>query len=250
MDINADVGEGYGPWRMGDDARLIPLVTSANVACGGHAGDSATMWQAVALAKAAGVTVGAHVSYPDLRGFGRRPYNGPVREMVPELIAQIGALKAISQAQGVEVAYVKPHGSLYHAVSFEPEWQATMLEVLQAFGPLALMLAANCPGIDWFRNQGVAVIAEGYLDRTYQPDGRLVPRTANHAVHHDVGQVVAQALSLALGGTVTSVEGTVITVTAHSVCVHGDTPQALNMVAAVRQAWSQAGVAIRAWNRD
>lgn len=248
MDLNADVGEGFGVWTMGNDAQLMPLLTSANIACGGHAGDAQTMWKTVALAKAQGVTIGAHISYPDLRGFGRRPYTGPQAEVIAEGIAQIGALQAICRAQAVEVEYIKPHGSLYHDVGFDvATWGPTLVTVLQAVGLKALMLQASTPGARWFAARGLRVIAEGYVDRAYQDDGHLVPRGLVGAVFDDAGQALAQGLELARHQRVRTRSGRWTDVVAESLCVHGDTPAAVAMAQAVRDGLAQQGIAVQSW---
>jgi len=249
MDLNADVGEGYGIWRLGDDAALMPYLTSASIATGAHAGDPAVMWQAVAAAAAHGVTVGAHVSYPDLRGFGRRRWAGDPQEMVAELVVQVGGLAAVCRAHGVPLAYVKPHGTLYHDINWDRRWQRVLQEVLERLGaPRAVMVQALSPAVAWFREAGLQVIEEAFCDRGYLDDGRLVPRGQPGDLRSSQ-EAVTQAVSLAVAGEVVTLGGKHLPLRADSLCLHGDTPDALAMARAVREALDAQGVAVHAWNR-
>ncbi|MCL6561779.1 MAG: LamB/YcsF family protein [Firmicutes bacterium] len=247
MDLNADVGEGYGVWRLGDDAQLMPYLTSASVATGGHAGDPAVMWQTVEAARRHGVAVGAHVSYPDVRGFGRRRWEGDPGEMVAELVAQIGALDAICRAQGVPLAYVKPHGTLYHDVNWDRRWQQVLEAVLTRLsGPKAVMVQANTPAVAWFQAAGFTVIREGFCDRGYLDDGRLVPRGQPGALR-SLEEAVEQAVRLATEGVVITQGGHRLPLAVDSLCLHGDTPEALAMAKAIRQALEERGVSVHSW---
>lgn len=229
---------------MGDDAALMPYLTSANIATGAHAGDPDTMWETVALAARWGVTVGAHVAFPDRRGFGRRAWPGTPGELLPELLAQIGALTAICRSQGLAVAYVKPHGALYHAVNWERPWQALVVEVLERLGePRAVMVQAGTPAVQWFAEAGIRVIREGFADRRYDADGRLVERRQPGAVL-DPAQAAAQAVELAVAGQVATRGGGRLTLHVDSLCVHGDTPGAAAVLRTVREALEGAGVPI------
>lgn len=248
MDLNADVGEGFGVWRVGDDAALIPRVTSANIATGGHAGDPAIMWRTVELAKTCGVCIGAHIAYPDLRGFGRRAWVGHPREMVAELIAQIGALAAVCQAQGVALTHIKPHGALYHDINHDSRWQDVLFEVWERTGgALAVMAQANTPAVDRLTRRGVRVLREGFADRVYDAAGNLVSRDRPDAVHHDPERALAQALSLARDGRVQTVDGSELALQIDTLCIHGDTPGAADWALRIQQALLGAGVPVASY---
>jgi UPF0271 protein len=246
LDLNADVGESFGVWTLGDDAAVLDVVTSANVACGFHAGDPLTLRTTCRYAAERGVVVGAQVAYRDLAGFGRRFMDVPADELTADLIYQLGALSAIAQVEGTDVAYVKPHGALYNAVvHHEAQARAlvdavvavdTSLPVLGLPGSLVLELASDA---------GLRAVTEAFADRAYTPDGRLVPRTEPGAVIHDPAEVAARVVRLALDGVVTAVDGTDVEVRAESVCFHGDTPGAVAMARAARAGLEQAGVEIR-----
>lgn len=246
LDLNADVGESYGAWTLGDDAAVLDVVTSANVACGFHAGDPLTLRTTCRYAAERGVVVGAQVAYRDLVGFGRRFMDVPPDELTADVIYQLGALSAIAQVEGTDVAYVKPHGALYNAVvHHEAQARAlvdavvavdTSLPVLGLPGSLVLELASDA---------GLRAVTEAFADRGYTPDGRLVPRTEPGAVLHDPGEVAARVVRLGQEGLVTAVDGTDVEVRAESVCIHGDTPGAVAMARAVRAALEQSGVEIR-----
>ena len=246
IDLNADLGEGFGVWRLGDDDALLRLVTSANVACGFHAGDPVTMRRVCAGAVAAGVAIGAQVSYRDLAGFGRRFIDVAADDLTADVLYQLAALDGIARTAGAGVRYVKPHGALYNAVvHHEAQARAlvdavvavdTSLPVLGLPGGLVLELAADA---------GLRAVTEAFADRAYTPEGRLVPRTEPGAVIHDPAEVAARVVRLALDGVVTAVDGTDVEVRAESVCFHGDTPGAVAMARAVRAGLEQAGVEIR-----
>lgn len=245
LDLNADVGESYGAWTLGDDAAVLDVVTSANVACGFHAGDPLTLRTTCRYAAERGVVVGAQVAYRDLVGFGRRFMDVPPDELTADIIYQLGALSAMAQVEGTDVAYVKPHGALYNAVvHHEAQARAlvdavvavdTSLPVLGLPGSLVLELA---------RDAGLRAVTEAFADRGYTPDGRLVPRTEPGAVLHDPVEVAARVVRLAREGLVTAVDGTDVEVRAESVCIHGDTPGAVAMAQAVRVALERSGVEI------
>jgi UPF0271 protein len=246
LDLNADVGESFGAWTLGDDAAVLDVVTSANVACGFHAGDPLTLRTTCRYAAERGVVVGAQVAYRDLAGFGRRFMDVPADELTADLIYQLGALSAIAQVEGTDVAYVKPHGALYNAVvHHEAQARAlvdavvavdTSLPILGLPGSLVLELATDA---------GLRAVTEAFADRAYTAEGRLVPRTEPGAVLHDPAEVAARVVRLVLDGVVTAVDGTDVEVRAESVCIHGDTPGAVAMARAVRAGLEQAGVEIR-----
>jgi UPF0271 protein len=240
VDLNADLGEGFGHWELGDDEGLLDVVTSANVACGFHAGDAATMRQVCAWAAAKRVAVGAQVGYRDLPGFGRRYIEYDVGQLRDELIYQVGALVALAHATGTTVRYLKPHGALYHAVQHVPAVveaaATTRLPVLCAPGSVL----ANAAG-----DAGLPLYAEGFADRAYRADGTLLPRGKPGALIVDTDEVVARALLMAVDQRVIALDGTVLPHPVDSICLHGDTPGALALATAVRTALLQAGVALR-----
>ncbi len=243
MDLNADLGEGFGAWRMGDDEALLDLVTSANVACGFHAGDPVTMRRVCEWAADRGVAVGAQVGYRDLAGFGRRRIEYELAELRDEIIYQIAALEGFCRLQGERVRYVKPHGALYNtaAVDF---WQASA--IVAAVTDYDRTLPVLClPGSTLATvadGAGLRVVAEGYADRAYRADGTLVPRGQPGAVLSDVDTVVARAFRMATAGEVETPDGTVISSTVDSLCLHGDTPGAVDLTRRVREALVAAGV--------
>jgi 5-oxoprolinase (ATP-hydrolysing) subunit A len=246
MDLNADLGEGFGVWRLGDDDALLGVVTSANVACGFHAGDPATMRRVCSRAAAAGVAVGAQVSYRDLAGFGRRFMDVDPAELTDDILYQLAALDGIARVAGTRVSYVKPHGALYNAaVSHEGHAQAVVDAVLAYDRRLPVL---GLPGSVLLREAeaaGMRPVSEGFADRGYTPAGTLVPRTQPGALVHDPVAVAARALRMAADGVVDAVDGTPVLMPVQSVCVHGDTPGAVEMARAVRTSLEEAGLALR-----
>lgn len=243
MDLNSDLGEGFGRWQLGDDDALLATVTSANVACGFHAGDPSIMRRVCAAAAARHVAIGAQVGYPDLGGFGRRFIDIDPVELADAITYQIGALDAFARQAGSRVAYVKPHGALYNAVVHH---EAQAAAVVRAVGPWGVPLV-GLPGSVVLRlaaTAGVPTVAEAFADRAYRADGGLVPRSEPGAVIHDVDAVCARAVRMAAAGEVETVDGTVIAVPAASICVHGDTPGAVEMARAVRAALEADGVVV------
>jgi 5-oxoprolinase (ATP-hydrolysing) subunit A len=245
IDLNADVGESFGPWTMGDDERLIPLVSSVNIACGAHAGDPATMARTVALAVAHGVAIGAHPGYPDLAGFGRREIDISTADLEASLIAQIGALEAIARSQGAALRHVKPHGALYNRAARDATLATTVAGaiarldrrlVLVGLAGSALLAAGRAAGLD--------VRAEGFADRAYEPDGSLRDRHRDGAVL-DPANAAAQAVTIARDGR-TAADGASVAVTAETICIHGDGPAAVATGMAVRAALAEAGIDIAA----
>ncbi|NUT36142.1 MAG: LamB/YcsF family protein [Hamadaea sp.] len=240
MDLNADLAEGFGHWTLGDDDALLTVVTSANVACGFHAGDPGIMRRACAGAAANGVRIGAQVGYRDLAGFGRRKIEYELPELRDEIIYQVGALQALARAEGVDVAYVKPHGALYHAV----EHVEAVVEATLAV-ELALLCAPESRLATEAGDAGVPVIFEGFADRAYRADGTLLPRGKPGAVIGDTEEVVARALLMAVDQRVIALDGTVVPHNVDSICVHGDTPGAVTLARSVRAALEEAGVELR-----
>jgi UPF0271 protein len=252
IDLNADLGEGFGRWTLTEDEALVGVVTSANVACGFHAGDPSTMRRVCELAAARGVRIGAQVSYRDLAGFGRRAMDVPRVELADEIAYQLGALDVFARAAGAEVGYLKPHGALYNRVVHDEQQAGAVVDAVLAYRradgrglPVlglpgsALLAAAEAAGLP--------VVAEAFADRAYTPAGTLVPRTEPGAVVHDPELVVARAVRMARDGEVVAVDGSTVAVRARSLCVHGDTPGAAALAGRVREALVAAGVVVEAF---
>jgi UPF0271 protein len=245
IDLNSDLGEGYGPWRMGDDEALLDIVTSANIACGGHAGDPLTMQRTVRSAGRRGISIGAHVSYPDLRGFGRRHLEIRPDEIGAEVLAQLGALDAIARGAGVRVGYVKPHGALYNEMVVDPELAAAVVAAIASFdATLPLLTLPGSVAIEAAARQGLPVYREGFPDRAYQPDGRLVSRGQPGAVLHDPQVVAARAVRMATEGSTLALDGTPVALQVDTICVHGDSPDAVATASAVRTALTASDVTL------
>lgn len=245
IDLNSDLGEGYGAWTMGDDAAMLAVVSSANVACGFHAGDPAGILSTLREAAARGVAVGAHVGYPDRVGFGRRPMDVAPADLEADVIYQIGALQGLARAAGTRVSYVKPHGALYNTIAHDARQAAAVIAGVRTVDPsLVLMGLAGAPVLAQAQAAGLAVMAEAFADRAYQPDGQLVSRRAAGAVLHDPALVAARMLRLATEGVIEAVDGSSLRLEAGSICVHGDSPGAVAMARQIRETLVQAGVTI------
>ena len=248
MDLNSDLGEGYGRWTLGDDAALLEIVTSANVACGFHAGDPATIDRTVRTAVERGVAVGAQVSYPDLVGFGRREIDVPPGDLTADVLYQLGALEAFAKAAGSRVRYVKPHGALYNRIAGDPVQAAAVVEAIRRYDPaLPLLTLPGSAAMQAAGEAGIAAVGEGFADRAYTAEGRLQSRREPGAVLHDPDQVAARALRMATEGRVETVGGGEVAVEIRSLCIHGDTPGAVAMAKAVRAALDRAGVRLEAF---
>jgi UPF0271 protein len=248
LDLNSDLGEGYGRWALGDDAALLEVVTSANVACGFHAGDPATIDRTVGTAVERGVAIGAQVSYPDLVGFGRREIDVPPDDLTADVLYQLGALEAFARAAGSRVRYVKPHGALYNRIARDPVQAAAVVEAIRRYDPtLPLLTLPGSAAMEAAREAGVQAVGEGFADRAYTGEGRLVSRREPGAVLHDPDQVAARAVAMATEGRVGTVDGGEVAVEVRSLCVHGDTPGAVDLARAVRAALEEAGVALEAF---
>lgn len=237
MDLNADLGEGFGIWRLGDDEALLDVITSANVACGFHAGDPSTMRRVCAAAASRAVVVGAQVGYRDLAGFGRRRIDYDAAELRDDVIYQLAALDGFCRVAGTRVRYVKPHGALYNTAAVDPgQASAVVAAVLDYDGSLPVLCQ---PGSVLFRlaaEAGLTVVGEGFADRGYLPDGTLVPRSVAGAVLHDPDEVVARAVRMAGAREVVAVDGSVVPCDIASICLHGDTPGAVRLASQVRAA--------------
>jgi UPF0271 protein len=245
MDLNADLGESFGSWTMGDDAALFRIVSSANVACGFHAGDPITMLDSCRAAVELDVRVGAHVGYRDLHGFGRRSMDLSFDELFGDVLYQLGALDGIAHAVGASLDYVKQHGALYNRIVHDADQASAVVAAIQAYDPGLPVL--GLPGSEVLRlaeEAGHPVFREAFVDRAYLPDGTLLPRSQDGAVVHDVDAVVERAVRLALQGEIVAVDGSVVPVKADSLSVHGDTPGAVQLAASVRAGLEQAGVEI------
>ena len=245
IDLNSDLGESFGAWRLGDDDALLDVVTSANVACGFHAGDPATMRRTVQAAAARGVSVGAQVSYPDLVGFGRRELGATAEQIRDDVLYQLGALEAMCRAAGTHVRFLRPHGALYHRCAADPEAAEAAVRAALAFYPgLGVVAPPGSALLHAARTAGLAVVREGFADRRYLPDGTLAPRGEADAVLTDVAEVVAQAVSIAIRGEAVAADGSIVMVGADTICLHGDTPGAAALARAVRDALEGQGVEI------
>jgi 5-oxoprolinase (ATP-hydrolysing) subunit A len=245
IDLNADLGESFGAWRLGDDDALLTVVTSANIACGFHAGDPLTIRRACAGAVANRVAIGAQVSYRDLPGFGRREMVVPPAELTAEVLYQIAALDGVARAEGGRVSYVKPHGALYNRAVKDPVQAAAIVAAITAYDPRLPLL--TLPGSESGRAAaaaGLTVVAEGFADRAYRADGTLVPRGQPGAVISDPGVVAPRAAQIATSHVLLSADGQQVTVPVRSLCVHGDTPGAVTLARAVRGALERAGVTV------
>ena len=247
VDLNADVGEGLGPWPMGDDERLVPLVTSVNVACGAHAGDPATIERTVRLAVRHGVAVGAHPGYPDLIGFGRRDLDMPLDEVEASIVYQVGAVAAFARAEGVALRHVKPHGALYNRAARDAALAWAIAAGVRRAAPEAVLVGlADSELVAAGRAQGLAVAGEAFADRAYEPDGSLRSRRLAGALLESPAAAADQAVAIVRDGRVATSDGGSIAVRAETLCVHGDTPGAAEIAAAVRGALESAGVEIKA----
>lgn len=248
IDLNSDLGESFGQWSMGDDAAILTLVSSANVACGFHAGSPAGILATLKAAKAQSVVVGAHVAYPDLVGFGRRNMDVASDELTADVIYQIGALQGLARAAGTEVRYVKPHGALYNTIAHHERQALAVIDAILAVDPqLPLVGLAGSPVLALAQQKGLKTIAEAFADRAYHSDGSLVSRREAGSVLHDAGQVAQRMLQLITEGGVDSIEGKFTPIQADSICVHGDSPGAIAMAAEIRKLLESQGIAIRAF---
>jgi UPF0271 protein len=245
IDLNSDVGESFGRWTLGDDAAMFSSVSSANVACGFHAGDPTVIRQTCRDAAAAGVTIGAHVGYRDLAGFGRRFLDVSPTELADDVVYQIGALQALAAAEGARVRYVKPHGGLYNAIVSHTAQARAVVDAVASVDPgLPIM---GLPGSEVLRlaeEAGIRTVTEAFADRAYNPDGTLVSRSQPGAVLHDPADVAEHVLRMATEQSVRTIDGSLLKIRAESICVHGDSPGAVAMAAAVKCALAGAGISI------
>lgn len=248
VDLNADLGEGFGRWSLGPDDLLLDLITSANVACGFHAGDPSILRQVCEGAAAKGVRIGAQVSYRDLAGFGRRAMDVPSAELENEVIYQIGALDGMCRVAGTSVSYVKPHGALYNRCFTDAEQARAVAAAVAAYDDGLTMLGQ--PGSELLvaaASAGLAVTHEAFADRAYAPDGSLVPRGRDGSVIHDPAVVTSRVIQMATEHTVVAIDGSVVDIRPDSICLHSDTPGAAELARAVRDGLKAAGVEVAAF---
>ncbi len=243
IDLNADLGESFGAWRMGDDAALLGIVTSANVACGFHAGDPRTMLSTVALAAERGVAIGAHVSYRDLAGFGRRFLDIAPDDLYADVVHQLGALAGACLVSGTTFSYVKPHGALYHAIVHHEAQAGAVVRAVRDFDPSLVLLGVPGAAFRTAAEAGLPTAVEAFADRAYRPDGSLVPRGEPGAVLTDPDRIAERVVRLVTTGSIDTAEGP-LELRADSVCVHGDTPGAVAIARRVRESLEAAGVGL------
>ena len=246
VDLNSDLGEGFGIWKLGDDEALLDIVTSANVACGFHAGDPNILRRVCDAAVSRGVSIGAQVSYRDLAGFGRRSIDVDAATLTNDVIYQIGALDGFARVAGSRVRYVKPHGALYNRTVHDEQQAAAVVAALVAYDPTLPLL--GLPGSELLRHAeqaGLRTVTEAFADRGYTAQATLVPRSQPNALLHDAAEVAQRMVHMLITGRLQSVDGTEVAVSARSICVHGDSPGAVAMAVAVRKAMAEAGVEIR-----
>ncbi|WP_263253975.1 LamB/YcsF family protein [Saccharopolyspora rosea] len=241
IDLNADAGESFGRWRLGDDDRLFPQVSSVNVACGWHAGDPATMRRSVELARTHDVALGAHPGFPDLAGFGRRPIGFSPQQAADACLYQLGALRAFADAQGVPVTHVKPHGAFYGLTARDGEVAAAVGEAVRAVDPDLIVVLLAGPTADAVAARGVRVAREAFADLDYRDDGTIIIEP--DPVAKDPHACAEQAMAI-LAGEVTSTEGHAVPVRADSICLHGDRPNAVDIARAIRQRFAAEGVEV------
>ncbi len=248
IDLNSDLGESFGQWTLGDDEAMLDIVTSANVACGFHAGDPLTLQRTCAAAAQRGVVVGAQVGYRDLAGFGRRFLDATPAELTADVIYQIGALDGMCRAAGTSVRYVKPHGALYNTIVHHEEQAAAVVEAVLAYDRALPVL--GLPGSAFLRraeDAGLRTVSEAFADRGYTPEGTLVPRSRPGALLADPAEVAQRMVRLVTEGTLVAVDGSVVQVRADSLCTHGDSPGAVAMAREVRAALTQNGIRVEAF---
>ena len=248
VDLNADLAEGFGIWTLGDDDAMLDIVTSANLACGFHAGNPVGLARTCRAAAARGVRIGAQVGYFDLAGFGRRRIEVAPEELRADVIYQIGALQALARAAGTTLGYVKPHGALYNTIVTDSDQARAVAEAVHASDPtLPVLGLAGSVFFTEARRLGLRTVAEAFADRAYQPDGQLISRSDAGAVLTDPAQIAERVLSMVTTGSVTAVDGSVVAIEVESVCVHGDSPDAVTIAGAVRERLLAEGIELAAF---
>jgi UPF0271 protein len=248
IDLNSDIGEAFGAWTMGDDEAILDTVTSANIACGFHAGDPSHMGKTARGAAERGVAIGAHVAYRDLAGFGRRFVDATPSELADDVLYQIGALDAIARSVGSEVTYVKPHGALYNTIVHHEAHARAVVDAVKAFDrDLTLLLLPGSVALEMATKDGVRGVAEAFADRGYMPDSTLVSRREPGAVLHDADLIAERMVRLATTGELEAIDGSTLHIEAASICLHGDTDGAVQLAKAVRNALEGAGIELRSF---
>ena len=246
IDINTDLGESFGAWKMGDDSAMLDVVSSANVACGFHAGDPAGILKTLNAAAERGVAIGAHVGYRDLAGFGRRNMDPLSEELIGDVIYQIGALQGLAKAAGTRVTYVKPHGALYNTIAIDTRQAADVIAAIRAIDPsLVLMALAGSHLVEQARTAGLTVVAEAFADRAYTPQGNLVSRREKGSVLHDPELVAQRMLRMVRDGVIEAIDGTMTQIDAQSICVHGDSPGAVAIAQRLRALLEESGHSVQ-----
>ena len=248
VDINSDIGESFGMYKMGLDEQVINYISSANIACGFHAGDPVWMRRTVKLAEKHGVAVGAHPSFPDLAGFGRRNMSLTPEEVKADIVYQIGALQAFTKNKKLQ--HVKPHGAMYNQAVMDDVMAKAICESILEVDPNMILIALA--GSNWVKianSCGLRVASEAFADRAVSSNGSLVPRSSPRAVIHDISEVAQRGLEMVINGTVRSITGEEINIKADSICIHGDTPGAVNMAAELKANLEKAGVSILPINK-
>lgn len=248
IDLNSDLGESFGSWKMGNDQDILTLVSSANIACGFHAGDPLGILKTVKQAVALNVVIGAHVAYPDLVGFGRRNMDLSRDELIADVLYQISALDGLAKVAGSKVRYVKPHGALYNTIAKDPVQAEAVIAAMQMYNPeLVLVALAGSPLVAQARQAGLTVVAEAFADRAYNSDGSLVSRRLEGAVLHDADFVAKRVVSMLINAGVESIDGVFTPIQADSICLHGDTVGALQMSAAIKAELLKNNIKVQAF---
>lgn len=245
IDLNSDVGESFGHWTLGDDTTLLTLISSANIACGFHASDARIMRQTVRLAVENNVAIGAHVSYRDLAGFGRRFIDMDANELRDEIIYQIGALEALARSEGGHVSYVKPHGALGNTIFHDEAQSEAVVSAIRDYDPsLALLSTSSALALTIASEGGLSAVGEAFADRAYNADGSLVSRKLPEAVLHDPEEISRRVVSMLTEGKIKAIDGTEINFEARSICLHGDTPDAVRIAQSVRASLDAAAIPV------
>jgi UPF0271 protein len=246
VDLNSDLGESFGAWTRGMDEEVMGSISSSNIACGWHAGDAETMLRTVRAAKAKGVAVGAHPGYPDLLGFGRRSMACTPDELYAYTLYQVGALKSICESEGLELQHVKPHGAMYNQAAKDPKLADAIVGAIKmADAKIILLGLANSAFETAAKELGVPFASEAFADRGYMSDGSLVPRSQPGAFIHDPEQAADRMVKLIRDGEIATPDGKTLKLKAHSICMHGDNPEAVKMARTVRAAMERNGVVVR-----
>jgi len=248
IDLNCDMGEGFGVYSIGNDEQVMPFITSANIACGFHAADPETIWKTIKMAKASNVAVGAHPSYPDLVGFGRRPMEVSPDEVLADVLYQIGALSAFCKREGVRLQHVKPHGALYNKAAVNSAIALAIAEAIKTIDPeLYMVCLSNSEMVTAAQSVGIRYVEEVFADRAYTMEGKLVPRTQPGAVIHDPAEAAERVLTMVRDRCVIAIDGTPVPLTAQTICVHGDTAEAIEMIRIIKNRLEAEGVRLKAF---